>query len=115
MWNWVHWNDIADFTASAINHIINIVKYGSTAVITEDVGDVVEAWKLFLNIDLASGIIKKHQGGYEFEIEQGIKCRKYVCGTEELLYIWKEIYSTEILNKTKRKNWACTRRTYLES
>ena len=74
---------------------MNIIKYDSTAVVTDDVKDVVEAGKLFLNVDLASGIIKKNKSGYEFEIEQGFKCRKFVCGNEELLYIWKERKITE--------------------
>ena len=95
---------LPDYTAISINHICDIIKYGSTAVVTENVEDVVEAGKLFLNVDLASGIIRKNKGGYEFEIEQGIKCRKYVCGTKELLYIWKESHNTIIIEEIEQKS-----------
>ena len=89
---------LLEYTSIAVSHIINIVKYGSTAVVTEDVKDVIEAAKLFLNVDLSSGIITKSEDGYEFEINQGFKCRKYVCGTnvnKEILYIYKEVEKRE--------------------
>ena len=92
---------VPDVPAKAINHIIDIITYGSTAVITEDVSDVVEAGKLFLNVDLSSGTIRKSDDGYEFEIEKGYKCRKYVCGTnqaKEMLYIYKEVPREDLID-----------------
>ena len=44
----------------------------------DDIKDFIEAGKLFLNVDLGSGIIRSNGKGVEFEIEQGFTCRKYV-------------------------------------
>merc|ERR1719318_1164042 len=40
--------------------------------------DFIEACKLFLNVDLGSGIIRSNGEGIEFETEKGFTCRKYV-------------------------------------
>ena len=83
---------LPEYSSKSVNHIINIAKYGATAVLKDDVKDVVDAGKLFLNIDLSSGSIKKGEDGYEFEIAQGYRCKKYFSGTKinkELLYITK--------------------------
>jgi hypothetical protein len=84
---------LPDYSSKSVNHIINIAKYGATAVLKDDVKDVVDAGKLFLNIDLSSGSITKGEDGYEFEIAEGCRCKKYFCGTKinkEILYITKD-------------------------
>ena len=74
---------LADYTSISVNHILNIIKHGSTAVFKDDMKDVVEAGKLFLNVDLGSGIIRKSGEGFEFEIEQRFTCQKYVSSTSK--------------------------------
>ena len=46
---------IADYTSAAVDHVLNIVKYGSTALLSDDMKDVIEAGKLFFDVDLSSG------------------------------------------------------------
>ena len=69
---------IAGVTSKAIDHILNIIKHGATAVFKDDMKDVIEAGKLFLNVDLGTGIIKTNEEGFVFQIEKRFDCRKYV-------------------------------------
>ena len=69
---------LADSTFISVEHILNIIKHGSTAVFKEDMKDFIEAGKMFLNVDLGLGIIRSNGEGVEFEIEQGFTCKKYV-------------------------------------
>ena len=68
---------IADYTSAAVNHVLNIVKYGSAAVLSDDMKDVIEAGKLFFDVDLSSGN------------EQELSCKKYVSSgnRDELIFI----------------------------
>ena len=102
---------LADYTSISVNHILNIIKNGSTAVFKDDMKDVVEAGKLFLNVDLGSGIIRKNGEGFEFEIEQGFICQKYVSSSrkdKEIICICLKTFDRETERRSEQNgNRSC--------
>ena len=51
---WSDFDDIIfpDVTARSVDHILDVIKHGSTAVFKNDIKEVIEAGKLFLNVHL---------------------------------------------------------------
>ena len=102
---------LADYTSTSVNHILNIIKHGTTAVFKDDMKDVVEAGKLFLNVDLGSGVIRKNGEGFEFEIEQGFICQKYVSSSrkdKEIICICLKTFDRETERRSEQNgNRSC--------